>query len=49
LARSIQSSKTIKSARSVKKVPVVGFALNRAGSLEFARMEEQLAELEIVL
>jgi hypothetical protein len=49
LARSIQSSKTIKSARAVKKVPVLGFALNRAGSLEFARMQEQLAELGVEL
>lgn len=49
MARLIQSSKTVKSARSTKKVPVLGFALNRAGSLEFARMEEQLTELGIVL
>ena len=49
MARLIQSSKTVKSARSVKKVPVLGFALNRAGSLEFARMTEQLAELGVEL
>jgi len=49
MARSVDGNKTVKSGRSVKKVAVTGFALNRAGSLEFARMEQQLTELGIVL
>jgi hypothetical protein len=49
LARAIQSSKTIKSGTSIKKKPIVGFALNRAGAQEFVRIDEQLAELGINL
>jgi hypothetical protein len=49
LARSVRGNKTVKSGRSVKKVAVIGFALNRAGAQEFVRMDEQLADLGIEL
>jgi len=49
LARSVKGTKTVKSGRSVKKTPVLGFALNRSGAMEFARMQEQLADLGIEL
>lgn len=49
LARAVKSTKTVKSGARIKKMPVVGFALNRAGALELERMQAQLDELGLKL
>lgn len=49
LAREIVGSRTVKSGSKTKKMPSVGYALNRAGALELERMEAQLQELGVEL
>lgn len=49
LAREVKGSRTVKSGSKVKKMPSIGYALNRAGALELERMEAQLQELGVEL